>query len=78
VFKGKKMAGHMGCQKVTVQNMKIMDFDVERGLIVVKGNVPGFEGSWVTMRDAVKKKPHPKSQFDGVQVPIGVQPQDAV
>jgi large subunit ribosomal protein L3 len=79
VFKGKKMAGHMGCQKVTVQNMKVMDFDVERGLIVVKGNVPGFDGSWVTIRDAVKRKPHPKSQFDGVKVPvIEVIPQDVV
>jgi large subunit ribosomal protein L3 len=70
VFKGKKMAGHMGCQKVTVQNIKVMDFDVERGLIVVKGNVPGFEGNWVTMRDAVKKPPHPKSHFDGIVAPV--------
>jgi len=69
VFKGKKMAGHMGCQKVTVLNLKVMDFDVDHGLIVVKGNVPGFEGGWVTMRDAVKKKAHPKKYSDGVRVP---------
>jgi len=68
VFKGKKMAGHMGCQKITVQNIRVIDFDVERGLIVVKGNIPGFEGGWVTIRDAVKKAPHPKSHFDGVLV----------
>jgi large subunit ribosomal protein L3 len=79
VFKGKKMAGHMGCQQVTVQNLKVMDFDVERGLIVVKGNVPGYEGNWMTMRDAVKKQPHPKSHFDGVLVPsTGASLQEAV
>jgi len=66
VFKGKKMAGHMGCQKVTVQNLKVMECDVEHGIIVVKGNVPGFEGGWMTMRDAVKKMPHPKKALEGV------------
>lgn len=55
VFKGKKMAGHMGCKKRTVQNLKVMDHDVERGIIVVKGCVPGFDGAWVTMADAIKK-----------------------
>lgn len=55
VFKGKKMAGHMGCKKVTVQNLKVIDRDLERGIIVVKGSVPGFDGGWVTLTDAVKK-----------------------
>jgi len=55
VFKGKKMAGHMGCKKITVQNLKVMDHDIERGIIVVKGCVPGFDGAWVTMADAIKK-----------------------
>jgi large subunit ribosomal protein L3 len=56
VFKGKKMAGHMGCKKVTVQNLRVMAVDVERALILVKGAVPGFEGGWVKIRDAIKKK----------------------
>ena len=68
VFKGKKMAGHMGCQKVTVQNVKVIDFDVERGLIVVKGNIPGYEGAWISIRDAVKRSPHPKNHLDGVKL----------
>ncbi len=68
VFKGKKMAGHMGCQKITVQNVKVIDFDIERGLIVVKGNIPGYEGGWVTIRDAVKKPAHPKGLLDGVKI----------
>jgi large subunit ribosomal protein L3 len=55
VFKGKKMAGHMGCKKVTIQSLRVMECDVERGLIAVKGCVPGFESGWVTMADAVKK-----------------------
>jgi len=70
VFKGKKMAGHMGCQKVTVQNLRIVDLDVERGLIVVKGNVPGYEGSWMSIRDAVKKPAHPKGHLDGIRVKV--------
>ena len=61
VFKGKKMAGHMGCVLVTVQSLKVIHTDVERGLIAVKGNVPGFEGGWVTLRDA-SKKPTPNIQ----------------
>lgn len=56
VFKGKKMAGHMGCVRVTAQNLQVVQTDIERGLVVVKGNnVPGFEGGWVLIRDAVKK-----------------------
>lgn len=55
VFKGKKMAGHYGTERVTVQNLEILRTDVERGLILVKGATPGAEGTWVEVRDAVKK-----------------------
>lgn len=56
VFKGKKMAGHMGDVQVTTQNLSIVDTDVERGLILVKGAVPGSKGGWIILSDAVKKK----------------------
>jgi large subunit ribosomal protein L3 len=55
VFKGKKMAGHLGVEAVTTQNVTVWRVDVERGLILVKGSVPGSEGSYVKVRDAVKR-----------------------
>lgn len=55
VFKGKKMAGHMGAVRVTTQNLQVVKTDSERGLIMVKGAVPGSRGGWVTIKDAVKK-----------------------
>ena len=55
VFKGKKMAGHMGSARVTTQNLQVVKTDAERGLIMVKGAVPGSKGGWVTVKDAVKK-----------------------
>jgi large subunit ribosomal protein L3 len=55
VFKGKKMAGHMGAANVTVQNLQVVKTDAARGLIMVKGAVPGAKGGWVTIKDAVKK-----------------------
>ena len=55
VFKGKKMAGHMGSERVTVQNLKVVAIDAVRGLIMVKGAVPGSENTWVRVTDAVKK-----------------------
>ena len=55
VFKGKKMAGHMGAERVTVQNLQVVKTDVDRGLIMIKGAVPGSKGGWVTIKDAVKK-----------------------
>ncbi len=55
VFKGKKMAGHMGAARVTVQNLQVVRTDSDRGLIMVRGAVPGARGGWVTIRDAVKK-----------------------
>jgi large subunit ribosomal protein L3 len=56
-FKGKKMAGHMGVDRVTTLNLKVVMTDVERGLVLVEGAVPGAKGGWITLRDAVKKAP---------------------
>ncbi len=56
VFKNKKMAGHMGSETITTLNIFVVRTDKERGLILVKGSVPGSEGGWVTVRDAVKRK----------------------
>ena len=55
VFKGKKMAGHLGAVRVTTQNLQVVRTDSDRGLIMVKGSVPGSKGGWVTIKDAVKK-----------------------
>jgi len=55
VFKGKKMAGHLGQETVTTQNLTIVRVDPERGLILVKGAVPGGEGSYVKISDAIKR-----------------------
>ncbi|CUH78891.1 50S ribosomal protein L3 [Tropicibacter naphthalenivorans] len=60
VFKGKKMAGHMGAVRVTTQNLQVVKTDAERGLIMIKGAVPGSKGGWVTVKDAVKK-PFPEN-----------------
>ena len=54
-FKNKKMAGHMGVDRVTTLNLRVIQTDVERGLILVEGAVPGAKGGWITLRDAVKK-----------------------
>ena len=56
VFKGKKMAGHMGAARVTTQNLEVVKTDADRGLVFIKGAVPGSKGGWVTVKDAVKKK----------------------
>ncbi len=56
VFKGKKMAGHMGAVRVTTQNLEVVKTDADRGLVFIKGAVPGSKGGWVTVKDAVKKK----------------------
>jgi large subunit ribosomal protein L3 len=58
-FKNKKMPGHMGVERVTTLNLKVVSTDVERGLILVEGAVPGAKGGWIRVRDAVKK-PLPK------------------
>ena len=55
VFKGKRMAGHMGSTRITTQNLEVVRTDAERGLILIKGAVPGSKGAWIMVRDAVKK-----------------------
>lgn len=67
VFKGKKMAGHMGARRVTVQNLEVVSTDAERGLVLVKGAVPGHKNGWVLVKDAVKK-----SAPEGVPMPAGL------
>ncbi|KQT60220.1 MULTISPECIES: 50S ribosomal protein L3 [unclassified Aureimonas] len=58
VFKGKKMAGHMGAVRVTTQNLEIVRTDADKGLILVRGAVPGSKGGWIMIRDAVKVAVH--------------------
>jgi large subunit ribosomal protein L3 len=58
VFKGKKMAGHLGDERITTQNLVVVKTDAERGLLMIRGAVPGAKGGWVIVRDAVKKKRH--------------------
>jgi large subunit ribosomal protein L3 len=54
-FKNKKMPGHLGVERVTTLNLKVVQTDPERGLLLVEGAVPGAKGGWITVRDAVKK-----------------------
>lgn len=54
-FKNKKMPGHLGAERVTTQNLRVVQTDVERGLILVEGAVPGVKGGWIFVRDAVKR-----------------------
>jgi large subunit ribosomal protein L3 len=67
VFKGKKMAGHMGAARVTTQNLRVVSTDTERGLVLIRGAVPGSKGSWVFVNDAVKK-----ARPDNAPYPAGV------
>ncbi len=55
VFKGKKMAGHLGAERVTTQNLKVVGVDTEDGLILVQGSVPGTDGGWIRIEDAIKR-----------------------
>ncbi len=65
VFKNKKMAGHMGDRRVTTQNLQVVKVDAERGLILVRGAVPGSEGGWVTVSDAVKRGRPEEAPYPG-------------
>ncbi|KAB0676633.1 50S ribosomal protein L3 [Aureimonas leprariae] len=58
VFKGKKMAGHMGQVRVTTQNLEVVRTDADKGLILIRGAIPGSKGGWIEIRDAVKVAPH--------------------
>jgi large subunit ribosomal protein L3 len=71
IFKGKKMAGHMGSARVTTQNLQVIRTDADRGLIMVKGAVPGSKGGWVTVKDAVKK-----ATPENVMYPAGLKSMD--
>jgi large subunit ribosomal protein L3 len=65
VFKGKKMAGHMGDRRVTVQNLEVVGIDHERGLLLVKGAVPGVRGGYVRVTDAVKRALPQEAPYPG-------------
>jgi large subunit ribosomal protein L3 len=76
VFKNKKMAGHMGARNRTQQNLEIVRTDGARGLLFVKGSVPGHKGSWLTVSDAIKlprdeRAPYPAGLVqDGVELEV--------
>jgi large subunit ribosomal protein L3 len=72
VFKGKKMAGHLGTERVTTQNLQIVSVDDDKGLIAIRGTVPGAENGYVLVKDAVKKGSHPKAPF-----PAGIRQSEA-
>ena len=55
-FKNKKMAGHLGAERVTTQSLQVVSADAERGVLMIKGSVPGSEGGWVLIKDAAKRK----------------------
>jgi len=55
VFKGKKMAGHMGAKKVTIQNLQVIEIDKDNSLLILKGSVPGKKNSVLFIKDAIKK-----------------------
>ena len=86
VFKGKKMAGHLGTDRVTTQNVMVVSTDIDRGLIFLRGAVPGAKGSYVMISDAVKRKapkdlPFPAAlrsaavtETPGAEAPAGDQP----
>jgi len=78
VFKGKKMAGHLGQDNVTTQNILVWRIDAERGLIMVRGAVPGSEGSYVKVRDAVKKALPADAPKPGAFRKPGAMPEAAV
>lgn len=63
VFKNKKMAGHMGDRQRTQQNLEIVQTDAERGLLFVRGSVPGSKGAWLTVKDAVKVPRHADAPY---------------
>ena len=64
-YKNKKMAGHMGADRITTLNLKVVQTDAVRGLIMVEGSVPGSAGGWIYVRDAVKKALHKDAPMPG-------------
>lgn len=82
VFKGKKMAGHMGCEQVTAQNLQVFSTHVEDGVIAIRGSIPGSKGSIVLIKDAIKKSrpeaaPYPAAVKTSVKA-VSKQAQDTV
>lgn len=82
VFKGKKMAGHMGARRVTAQNLEVVSIDDDRGLIMVKGAIPGSKGGYVLVKDAVKKAapdglPFPAALKGSAEAPAEAPAEDA-
>ncbi len=71
-FKNKKMHGHYGAERVTTQNLEVAKVDVDRGLIMVRGSVPGAKGGWVMIRDAVKRP------FADLPMPAAIRTREAV
>ena len=63
VFKNKKMAGHMGARNRTQQNLEVVRTDPIRGLLFIKGSVPGHKGSWLTVSDAIKLPRHDTAPY---------------
>jgi large subunit ribosomal protein L3 len=67
-FKNKKMAGHMGQDRITTLNLVVARVDVERGLIMVRGAVPGSAGTYVLVRDAIKRARHADAPYPAALV----------
>ena len=77
-FKNKKMAGHMGQERVTTLNLEVAGVDAARGLLMVKGAIPGAKNGFVMVRDAIKKARHADAPFPaGVRAPAGAAPEAA-
>ena len=72
-FKNKKMAGHLGVERITTLNLEIAGIDAERGLIMVRGAIPGSKGEFVSIRDAIKKARHVDAPYPAAFV-VGVAP----
>lgn len=64
-FKNKKMAGHLGVERVTTLNLKVVQTDADRGLVLVQGAVPGKAGGWIYLRDAIKRPLHKDAPVPG-------------
>jgi large subunit ribosomal protein L3 len=71
VWKGKKMAGHMGDERVTIQNLEVVSTDAEQGLIMIRGAIPGSKNSWVLISDAIKKQAEVELPFPAALLETG-------